>query len=119
MVRNDTAKSLGTKNDSVIDTTAMNEELKQWLLETKQYAELIKKRKKTSEKPKQKPMGKCHICGEKEAKAICIKCDKFVCTKDYFHLVGLCKKCLSKEIGNKWKGTKSDWEKTLGVEWID
>ena len=99
--------------------SSMNEELKQWLKEAKQNKILSKKIKKNLKIFQKKPLGKCYICGEKEAKAICIKCGKPVCTEDYFHLVGLCKKCLSKEIGDKWKGIKPDWEKILGVEWID
>ena len=74
-----------------------------------------------SQKKKQKKerLGKCQVCGQNKAKARCIKCGKPVCTSCYFHLIGVCKKCLSKHTGDKWKGHTPDWEKTLGVEWID
>lgn len=73
----------------------------------------------SSSKPKKKRLGKCKVCGKNTAKARCIKCNQPVCTSCYFHLIGICKKCLSKHTGDKWKGLASDWEKKLGVEWID
>ena len=75
--------------------------------------------KGVSKKDKKVQLGKCQVCGERDAKEICVKCRKSVCAACYFHLVGLCKKCLAKKIGEKWKGVEPNWEKTLGVEWID
>jgi len=68
---------------------------------------------------KKKRLGKCHVCGQNTAKFVCIKCGKPACASCFFHLMGLCKKCLSKSKGEKWKGLRPDWEKRLGVEWID
>ena len=107
-----------SKLKDVKKSTLMNEELKEWLQETRQDSTFHKSVKKTS-KNDRKAVGRCYVCGEKEAKEVCIRCGKSVCTACYFHLVGLCKKCLSKTTGEKWKGIKPDWEKTLGVEWID
>jgi|YNPBryantNP2012_1023418.scaffolds.fasta_scaffold02180_13 hypothetical protein len=70
-------------------------------------------------KKEEKVKGKCHVCGEKNGKFICIKCGNPVCTDCYFQLMGLCKKCVNKNLAEKWKGEKPDWEKKLGVEWID
>ena len=61
----------------------------------------------------------CSICGVKTAKTVCIKCGKSICNSCYFHIVGLCQKCLSKETAEKWKSSKPDWEKILGVDWLD
>ena len=94
----------------------MNKELIQWIQESSQIDISSEKIKNSSS---EKIEGKCHVCGQKTGKALCVKCGKPVCTAHYFHLVGLCKKCLAKETGEKWKGLKPDWEKTLGVEWID
>ena len=97
-------------------TNLMNEELEQWLSE-KDQANLSKKIK-THLKDK-KPRGMCQVCGTKNAKAVCIKCHRSVCNSCYFHLVGLCEKCLSKETVEEWKNKKPDWEKVLGVDWVD
>ena len=100
-------------------TDSMNEELKQWLLEAEQKGDLPDKIKEASEKGKSKRLSKCSVCGEKTGKAVCIKCGKPVCTACYFHIVGLCKKCISKDVVDRWKEERPDWEKTLGVKWID
>jgi len=63
--------------------------------------------------------GVCHICGEKDAKFRCMQCHTPVCDECFFHLVGLCKNCVSKPVAKKWKKQKPNWEKKLGVEWID
>ena len=99
-----------------VDKNLMNEDLKNWLTE-KDQADLSKKLK-TRLKDK-KPTGMCQICGVKDAKAVCIKCGKSVCHSCYFNLVGLCEKCISKETVEEWKNRKADWEKILGVEWVD
>jgi hypothetical protein len=101
------------------ETFEMNEELVRWIKESMHDIDVSKTSKTPSDKEEKKPVGKCHVCGEKDAKFTCIKCDNPVCTDCYFHLVSLCKKCLSQTIAEKWKGKKPDWEKTLGVEWID
>ena len=48
----------------------MNEELKQWIQESKPD---IKSTKEKSKKTKKKLKGKCQICGEKKAEHICLK----------------------------------------------
>jgi hypothetical protein len=93
----------------------MNVELQKWVEETKDEIKLSKKGKG---KAKQKPRGMCHLCGERSAKAVCIKCGKSVCLSCYFKIIGVCKKCVPKEISGKWDGSHPDWEKELGVEWI-
>jgi len=91
----------------------MNEELLKWKRESEN--KIDKKLKK--EKPK-KPSGKCQICGEKTAEAVCIKCGRSVCKSCYFKIISVCKKCVPPEIAGKWDGSKPDWEKELGVEWV-
>jgi late competence protein required for DNA uptake (superfamily II DNA/RNA helicase) len=93
---------------------SMNEELRRWLAESKKE---IKTSKEKSTKAK-KPKGKCQICGEKTAEAVCLKCEKFICKSCYFKLIGICKKCVPPEIAGKWDGSHPDWEKELGVEWV-
>ena len=119
MERKQSDNSTDLQADNVKKTESMNEELKQWLQESKQYSKPSKKIGTVSKTDKKKPLGKCQICGKREAKAICVTCGKPACTACYFHLMGLCKKCLEKNTGDKWKGIKPDWEKTLGVDWLD
>ena len=97
-------------------TIEMNEELKQWL--TEQDKQQLEKTISHHMKHKQ-PKGMCQICGTTTAKAVCLKCNRFVCSSCYYHLVGLCQKCLSKETVETWKQQKPDWEKLLGVDWVD
>jgi len=95
---------------------SMNEDLQKWL--TEEAKEEISKKIKTKLKDK-KPKGMCRICGKKTAKAVCIKCGKSVCNSCFFHIVGLCEKCISKETVEEWKTRKTDWERVLGVDWVE
>lgn len=95
---------------------SMNKELREWLDESRHELEKSKKEGKYSKK---KPHGKCEICGEKKAEAICIKCGRNVCKSCYFKLINVCKKCIPVEIAGKWDGSRIDWEKELGVEWVE
>lgn len=96
-------------------TISMNEELRKWIVESKEKIQQSKIKKSNSKKPS----GKCQICGEKDAEAVCLKCNKSVCKSCYFKLIGICKKCVPPEIAGKWDGSKTDWEKELGVKWVD
>ena len=98
-----------------LDKTSMNKELQEWINGSKDKVETIKNSKK---KQKTTPSGKCEICGEKTAKVVCIKCNRSVCKSCYFKLIGVCKKCVPKDIAGKWDGSSTDWEKELGVEWV-
>ena len=93
----------------------MNKELEEWIRQSKDRVGTIKKSKK---KQKTKPSGKCEICGERASKEVCIKCGRSVCKSCYFKIIGVCKKCVPKEIAGKWDGSNPDWEKELGVEWV-
>lgn len=95
---------------------SMNEELRQWLSETK---EEIKTSEKKDDYSKKKPSGMCQICGEKNSESICLKCGKSVCKSCYFKIIGVCKKCVPKDIAGRWDGSHPDWEKKLGVQWVD
>lgn len=106
-------KSNNAKKD---ESKSMNEDLQRWLTEEDQAN--LSKKIKTHLKDK-KPHGMCQICGTKTAKMVCIKCGKFMYNSCYFNLVGLCEKCLSKETVDEWKNKKPDWEKILGVDWVD
>ena len=108
-----TNKSNTIENNNM---NSMNEDLKQWLNKEDQ-ADLSKKIKKHLKD--KKPHGMCQICGMKNAKAVCIKCGKSVCHSHYFNLVGLCEKCISKETVKDWKKIKPDWQRVLGVDWVD
>ncbi len=109
-------QSNNSKNIQKNDINSMNEDLQNWLTEEDQ--ENLSKKIKTHLKDK-KPHGMCQICGTKNAKAVCIKCGKSVCHSHYFNLVGLCEKCISKETVEEWKNRKPDWERVLGVDWVD
>jgi hypothetical protein len=99
----------------VDDKVKMNKELKKWIQESKKEIE----NKKLIEKDIKKPEGRCQICGEKKAMTVCLKCGRSICKSCYFKIVGICKKCIPSHISNKWNGSKPDWEKQLGIEWID
>jgi hypothetical protein len=94
---------------------SMNEELKKWMDESRDEI----KKSKTKKDKCRTPSGKCHICGEKTAEAVCLKCDKSVCKSCYFKIIQVCKKCVPHEIAGKWDGSHPDWEKELGVDWVD
>ena len=96
------------------DVESMNEELRRWLRDSKNEIKFSKEKKGKSIKPS----GKCQVCGEKTATAVCLKCNRSVCKSCYFKLIGICKKCVPKEIASKWDGSNPDWEKQLGVEWV-
>lgn len=98
-----------------MSNASMNEELKQWIEESKTD---IKNSKEKTKKTKKKITGKCQICGQKTAEHICLKCGKSVCKSCYFKIIGVCKKCTPPEIAGKWDGSKPDWEKELGVDWV-
>jgi len=94
---------------------SMNKELLEWIKESKAHQKLAEKKQ---EKPPTKPTGYCSICGDKKAEAICIKCNRNVCSTCYFQIISVCKECVPKEISEKWEGKRPDWEKELGVEWV-
>jgi hypothetical protein len=94
---------------------SMNEELKRWIQESNPG---LKSTKEKSKKSKKKLKGFCQICGQKTAEHICLKCGKAVCKSCYFKIIGVCKKCTPPEVASKWDGSKTDWEKELGVEWV-
>ena len=94
--------------------SSMNEELKKWLQDSKNDIKLSKDKKGEKKTPK----GRCQVCGEKNATFICLKCKRSVCKSCHFKLIGICKKCVPKEIASKWDGSNPDWEKNLGVEWV-
>ena len=95
--------------------SSMNEELQKWLIESKNEIKISKEKKRKSKKPS----GKCQVCGERTATTDCLKCGRSVCKSCYFKIIGICKKCVPKEIASKWDGSNPDWEKQLGVEWVD
>lgn len=98
------------------DKVEMNEELQKWIQESKQKVVDYKEKKG---KLKNKPSGNCMLCGEKKAEHTCLKCENYVCKSCYFKIIGICKKCVPPEIAGKWDGSHPDWEKELGVEWVD
>lgn len=94
----------------------MNKEMQEWLKETKKQT---KKTAKQEQKQHLKPTGYCAICGNHKAEAVCIKCNRSVCSSCYFKIIGVCKECVPKDIAERWEGKQPDWEKELGVEWVD
>ena len=98
------------------DDLSMNDELRDWLEETKKE---IKHSQKAQEIAEKKPSGLCEICEEKDAKFFCLKCGRSICLSCHFKIIGVCKKCVPKETAEKWEGKPPDWEKILGVEWVD
>ena len=95
--------------------SSMNKDLEEWLLQNKD--EIQKETDK--QKEKSKPKGTCQLCGEKTAVAVCAKCGRPVCKSCHFKLIGICKKCVPKEIASRWDGSNPEWEKKLGVEWVE
>jgi len=112
-------ESSDTKVETAKETVSMNEELKQWILEAEQDIGLSPTVEGALEKETKKPSGKCELCGQRDAQSVCIKCEKSVCASCYFKIIGVCKKCIPKEVVEKWEDKHPDWEKVLGVEWVD
>ena len=104
-----------TKDDSI----SMNEELQEWLKETRDKISMPQEITKTPKEGKMKPSGKCQICGAKDANFVCLKCKRSVCVSCYFNILGVCKKCVPKDIVEKLEEKHPDWENVLGVEWVD
>lgn len=109
-----TSKSIKIRQE--FNTKSMNEDLKKWL--TERDKEKLSKKIQTHKKSK-KPKGMCQICRTNMSSEVCIKCGRSVCNSCYFNLIGLCEKCLTKDTVEKWKSRKPDWEKVLGVDWVD
>ncbi|HEC81249.1 MAG TPA: hypothetical protein ENI42_02320 [Thermoplasmatales archaeon] len=109
-------KKVEQQINRVKSISKMNKELELWIkeMEEKKLKKMIKETKKM-----EKPTGKCEICESNEAKFICIKCHRKVCASCYFSILGLCTKCVSKDVVEKWKQENPDWEKKLGIKWID
>ena len=97
------------------ENVSMNEELRKWIKESKERVKVSKGK----EDEHKKPSGKCQVCGEKKATAVCLKCGSPVCKSCYFKIIGICKKCIPKEIAGKWDGSIPDWEKELGIKWVE
>jgi hypothetical protein len=93
---------------------SMNEELRRWIMESKEDIRLLKDKKGNLKKPS----GKCQVCGQRTATAVCLKCGKFICKTCHFKIIGVCKKCVPPEIAGQWDGSHPNWEKKLGVEWV-
>ena len=94
----------------------MNEDLEDWLNDSSKKSSEDRESIHTLKK---KPTGKCKICGTHPATAVCVKCEKPVCNSHYYHIIGVCEKCLSKETVEKWKKHNPNWKKLLGVDWLD
>ena len=101
------------------DDVSMNEEFQKWIEETKSANKDALKHGKKSKTDGKKPKGNCQICGEKTAKFVCLKCGKSVCISCHFKIIGVCKKCIPKDKVEKWEEKHPDWEKELGVDWVD
>ncbi len=93
----------------------MNKELQQWAFEKRKE---IKKANKKIKKTKKASLGKCQICGERDSKFICLKCNRSICPLCHFKIIGICKKCIPSDIAKKWDGKNPDWEKILDLKWI-
>lgn len=112
-------ESSDTKVENSKETASMNEELRQWIKEAEKDIGLPQKVEGASEKETKTLTGKCEICGEKNARSVCIKCGKSVCPSCCFKIIGVCKKCIPKEVVEKWEAKHPDWEEVLGVDWVD
>jgi len=95
---------------------SMNDELREWLQDKKSGIQTIKK---TQDLSKAKLKGMCELCGERKSQSVCLKCGKSVCSSCNFKLISVCKKCVPQDIGGKWDGSRTDWEKKLGLQWVD
>jgi len=97
------------------ENVSMNKELRRWIYESKENIKNYKSKKGGPIKPS----GKCQICGAKIAEVVCLKCNRSVCKSCYFKIIGICKMCIPKDIAKKWDGSIPDWEKKLGIEWVE
>ena len=93
----------------------INKDLQKWMNETKKNI----KNKKAKKVENSKDLGTCQVCGVKNAEYVCLKCNRSVCISCYFKIIGICKMCVPKDIASKWDGSSPDWEKKLGIEWVE
>lgn len=98
------------------DSNSMNKDLKKWY-ETQK--DTINGDSDSDDFSDKSPSGNCELCGEKKAITVCIKCGRSVCKSCHFKLINVCKKCVPPEVAGKWDGSRKDWEKELGVEWVE
>jgi len=96
-----------TKIAKIRKLAPMNEELQKWIEEKDNQD------KKDVSTLRKNISGKCRICHERPAQYRCIKCGTEVCATHYWLLLGLCKKCVSDDMLEKWGG-----EKKLGIDII-
>ncbi|MCD6171785.1 MAG: hypothetical protein J7J36_05175 [Thermoplasmata archaeon] len=73
----------------------MNKALEEW---AKEHDVKIEKDSKEEEID-----GMCEICGIREAKHVCIKCGRKVCSADFWTMLGICKLCLPEAEMKKWR----------------
>jgi hypothetical protein len=103
------------RDDEMNPDESMNKELLELIEETKQSLKINQEATSQTEK---EPIGTCLICNDKPAKFICLKCGRSVCPSCYYKIIGICKKCVPKEIAEKWDGKHPNWGKELGVDWV-
>jgi hypothetical protein len=98
---------------------SMNKELREWIEHEQMHMPYLSTSQKTQDQTGRKPEGLCSVCGDNKASSICLKCGDSVCSSCYFKIIRVCKRCVPKDIAERWDGTHPDWEKVLGVEWVD
>ncbi len=107
-------ENMELKNEEASQNT-MNQDLQLWSSKSKDQPPFESSDEHTGKKLK----GKCQICGKNKATAVCLKCGKLICNSHFYHILGVCENCLSKETVEKWKKNNPNWEKILGVDWLD
>ncbi|MEA2054899.1 MAG: hypothetical protein U9O96_07350 [Candidatus Thermoplasmatota archaeon] len=91
-----------------MEDESINEELRKWIEEhgglEEMKAEMELEEKKAGEK--KEITGECRICGARNAKYRCIRCEKEVCPSCYWIMFGICKECISEEMLKKLERKK-------------
>lgn len=64
------------------------------------------------------PQGRCGVCGERDAVALCHQCGQGVCAGDQWVMFGLCRACLTPEEVERAR-TRGRPRPDLGIKWVE
>lgn len=64
------------------------------------------------------PEGLCEMCHERAAAHLCLHCDRQVCARDVWIMLGLCRDCVTKEELHRARTAEAP-APDLDIKWIE